>query len=110
MNNVNKKRLIRLVTDFVISHGSAANDDGGLIIETTGGLLEVTPYGDYIYCRFHDVEKAKAVLPHHEWDSRLNPHSGKWNFHFGTAASPFYCLSVFEAELTPLLLHQPEPC
>lgn len=44
-------------------------------IQTCVGRLEICPYPEFIACRFDDVERASRVL-----DSRMNPHSGKWNF------------------------------
>jgi hypothetical protein len=37
-----------------------------------------------VYCRFDDVEAARKWfgVGQYDHDSRLNPHSGKWNWHF----------------------------
>ncbi len=61
-----------------------------LRIETACGPLDVTPYAEWVACRFADVERAKARLPHGYAD-RLNRHTGKWNFHY------FGCRDVREA-------------
>lgn len=53
-----------------------------------------------IYCRFEDTSKAKEFLPH-KMEDRLNPYSGKWNFHSQNFTG---LLRGFENELTPLLL------
>lgn len=50
------------------------------IRNTVCGPLLVTPFGNWIACRFDDVELAKKVLPHGLQYDRLNPYSGKWNF------------------------------
>lgn len=102
MTSANKKRLTSLVRRFVLERGGAANDDGTLVIETTAGVLGITPMGDWIAGRFLDVDRAKRVLPHGNLD-RLNAFSGKWNFHFGTESSPFACFHRFKTELQSLL-------
>jgi len=58
-------------------------------IQTAIGPLEVTLYdkdgqGPWIACAFLDVEKARlhfGVSPSDFFKFRLNPYSGKWNFH-----------------------------
>jgi hypothetical protein len=51
-------------------------------IQTIAGKMTVTPEGDWIACRFQDVDAAKAVLPYWPKDksAQLNGFSGKWNF------------------------------
>lgn len=44
------------------------------VIGTTLGLLWVTPFEDWIACRFEDVAKAREVYA-------CNSFSGKYNFH-----------------------------
>jgi hypothetical protein len=51
-------------------------------LDTKFGQLGITPYGDWVACRFEDVERAKAGLPHRFGVDRLNPFSGKWNHHY----------------------------
>lgn len=53
-----------------------------------------------IYCRFEDTLKAKEFLPY-KMDDRLNPYSGKWNWHSRNGDE---MLKAFENELCPLLL------
>lgn len=45
-------------------------------VQTTAGRLEISPYPEFIACRFDDVERARRVVH----VGRLNPHTGKWNF------------------------------
>lgn len=57
--------------------------EGGLRdyrLDTPIGVLWASPYDDWIACCFEDVARAKEHLPHGHAD-RLNPHSGKWNWH-----------------------------
>lgn len=49
-----------------------------LRIETTAGALDFCPQDNWLACRFDDIGRARSVLGS---DLRLNPHSGKWNFH-----------------------------
>ena len=57
-----------------------ADSDGAFVLDTPLGTLRATPYDDWIACRFEDVARAKQHLAHGHAD-RLNPHSGKWNWH-----------------------------
>jgi len=47
-------------------------------IDTVAGALRVTPYPNWIACRFDDVEAARQRVHF----GTLNPWSGKWNWHF----------------------------
>lgn len=67
----------------------------GHVVKTKVGTLRVMPYGDWIACRFEEPARAN-LLYYRRSDpplsaGRLNPYSGKFNFHFGrqTAASAF---------------------
>lgn len=75
-------------------------------LETVCGLLNIgldQPEKSQvfsIFCRFEDVNEAKKYLQH-DYYGRLNPYSGKWNFHSSHFAG---LLRGFENELSPLLL------
>ena len=79
-------------------------------IQTIAGELHVHPYGDWIACRFQNVDAAKAVLFHWPKDkgAQLNGFSGKWNFAHvqGGWFDAESNLEAFKRELTPLLLKQ----
>ena len=46
-------------------------------LPTRYGTLLITPYDNWVACRFSHVELAVAGnIPN------VNPHSGKWNWHF----------------------------
>lgn len=53
-------------------------------LETGAGKLSVGPSGNWLACRFDDPDRAAAFL--RAWGAgalhNLNPHSGKWNFHY----------------------------
>ena len=47
-------------------------------LHTVAGVLRLRVMEDWLACRFDDVERAKSVVG----PGRLNPYSGKWNWHF----------------------------
>ena len=51
---------------------------------TRAGELRLAVHEDWLACRFSDVGRAKAAL---DSDARLNPFSGKWNWHFTSPGS-----------------------
>lgn len=58
--------------------------------QTICGPLTITPLDNFIACRFEDVEKAKAHFGVRDYDvgaKRLNPFSGKWNWHWFEGAA-----------------------
>jgi hypothetical protein len=64
-------------------HELGAVNTGGwypLQIETVAGALDLAPQDGWLACRFVDVERAKSLLGC-TWGGRLNPVSGKWNWH-----------------------------
>jgi hypothetical protein len=87
-----REKLGRLLADFLKADGAALQDiERRVEVETLAGKLTIhydqKNYGA-ILCRFEDPDTAKAVLHGSEriypgGPQRLNPHSGKWNFHFG---------------------------
>lgn len=64
---------------------NAYNPDFQRRLETVVGTLSVIlceEDGDWIACRFEDVEKAKQHFGiFNICQGRLNPYSGKWNWH-----------------------------
>lgn len=58
------------------------------VIDTSGGLLRISVHGGKddsprVMCRFDDPKQGVKVLSSHE----VNPHTGKWNWHFGHPAT-----------------------
>lgn len=47
-------------------------------LQTRFGGMQLKVYDDWVACRFENIEAARLGLP----PGRLNPHSGKWNWHF----------------------------
>jgi hypothetical protein len=88
-----RQRLTRLVQQHLLQCGAEVVDYGPLAgapvtfaVPTRAGTLHVTPYGNWMACRFHDPAAASRLCSGHS-----NPHSGKWNFHYGrvTAEAAF---------------------
>jgi hypothetical protein len=111
-----QRKLVKLVREFVLTHGgmelepSEIDGQGSkMALQTICGTLHITPYGNWIACRFHDVQAAVARFGYHPSYGRLNPWSGKWNFHFAAIAAED-ALAEFEAEVLPLLLPVPAGC
>ena len=80
-------------------------------IETKAGLLGISIHEDSdldhgtsvfsIFARFEVVKKANDLMGENH---RLNPYSGKWNFHYGDEG---HCLHIFETELRDLITDKP---
>lgn len=95
------ERFQRAVTDYLTSIGATPSEFYAFQIETKAGMLRVTPYEDWIATRFDDPARAKSVLGDEvRW---LNPHSGKWNFHFHDDDISTFALTYFTQCLEPIL-------
>ena len=77
------ERFKQSVADYLASKGATTSRFYAFEIETKAGTLFVSPYEDWIACRFENVEEAKRLLGN---SARLNPYSGKWNFHYSDEA------------------------
>ena len=63
------------------------------------GIMMGTVFG-----RFLDVERACDLMnPRRECPGRINPYSGKWNFHFSSDQNVDFALEVVFDELSALL-------
>jgi len=75
-------------------------------LDTKAGVLLITTHEPEksdifsVYCRFDEPDKAKVILSKWEQD-RLNPYSGKWNYHQRDAD---YLLGGLEINLTDIKL------
>jgi hypothetical protein len=50
-------------------------------LQTSAGVLSISPSDNWIACRFADVARAKAAkIAEQSFFASLNPFSGKWNF------------------------------
>jgi hypothetical protein len=66
------------VTQAMKELGAREGSAYGWQIDTRAGLLQLSPYEDWVACRFEDVARANVEIRH----GQLNPHSGKWNWYF----------------------------
>lgn len=73
------ERFKQAVADYLASKGATTSRFYDFEIETKAGTLFVSPHDNWIACRFENVEEAKRLLGN---NPRLNPFSGKWNFHY----------------------------
>jgi hypothetical protein len=72
-----------------------------LRLHTLAGELELSVYDGWLATRFIDPDRANALLnPRGQLGGcRLNPYSGKWNFHFGPEDRVEDGVALVEAEL-----------
>lgn len=57
-------------------------------VMTTGGLLHITVYDDWVHTKFEWPKEAKAAgcWAFTQTGGDANPHSGKWNFHWSSGS------------------------
>ena len=101
------ERFHKQASERLLRLGFKPTPDGDreFSLDTPLGPLGATPYDDWIACQFKDVAKAKQHLPHGYAD-RLNPHSGKWNWHGDGLDADGYTtemLNKFEAAVSQIL-------
>jgi hypothetical protein len=98
--SVNKK-----IIDTFLALGAKKDDDDYYKVNTQVGELRFTIHDDSIYAgiyaRFDDVAAAKTKV-YYGPSSRLNPYSGKWNWHFDWDQAEMV-LQQFEREVRDLL-------
>lgn len=76
-------------------------------VDTKAGILRMSTHNDdkgdlfSLFTRFEEPGKACAVLSSRKMDgARLNPFSGKWNFHYGCQLT---LLQSFETDIKNIL-------
>ena len=76
MKRASLKAFIGLQTRLIVAAGGV-RDDGvyPFVLQTRGGTLRLKPMGDWVACRFDDIEMAKRA------GVAFNPLNGKCNFH-----------------------------
>ena len=73
--------LAQLLNPWLSRHGPLGEYER-YTIQTKAGPLLVHVYDDWVACRFDDVARAKIHFGYMPGvNSRLNPYSGKWNWH-----------------------------
>src|SRR5262249_55932363 len=104
-----REKLVRLVRQYVLDNGGQLRSEDDCLppyrleLPTLAGLLRLALDGGTGFGRFDDEKAAAYVLCLVGINTaRLNPHSGKWNWHFGrqTAREAF---EAFVRELEPLV-------
>lgn len=96
---VEHRRLARLVVEYAESLGGVPVISGpcgqffdGHDVETAAGRMRIHyshAWRGFVHCRFDEPERASLIFygePRHPlaaMQGRLNPYSGKFNFHFG---------------------------
>lgn len=112
--NTTKRDVIRFnrqVATFLIDecHAVRATEDHRDVftLTTIVGPLTLTTWspsigGNYltVFGRFEDIEAARELCD-------INPHSGKWNHHYG-AVEPEMALAAFKNTLARVLMPEPE--
>jgi hypothetical protein len=108
-----RDRFKAKVTEWLLSVGAKPSTTPvGLLgfpydytLETTLGTLHISPYDNWVACRWDDVPRALAGHP----KPAMNPYSGKWNFHFEFAddRAAVNCAFDFAVEVQLYLCEQP---
>jgi len=95
--------FVDAMTAMLHRMGARPNPSGwyALCLRTLAGDLEISVLDGWVAARFAEPELAKALLMlRGELGScRLNPYSGKWNFHFGPEDRVEDAVDLVEAEL-----------
>jgi hypothetical protein len=97
----------RQVTEMLLRLGATPTKLGlhDVELETKVGPLDLTAYDGWLAARFVDVPRARALLnPAAAWTSRLNPVSGKWNFHFDDSVTPEIAVEYIGRHLREVLM------
>lgn len=75
-----EQRFKSTVTDYLLSLGARPGRWYDYELDTPAGLLHLTPYENWLACRFDDVAFGRAFTA--TCGHSCNPYSGKWNHHF----------------------------
>jgi len=94
--------MIALVRDHIFAHDGDESRFYDWTLPTDLGPLLVSVHSGSpdIFCRFDDTARAKARLGARY--GRLNPYSGKWNFHFPEEWTVEDMFAAWLRELEPL--------
>jgi hypothetical protein len=106
-----QRKLLRKARDYAIEKGAVPTPDGfyEYQLETSVGLLRLSfSEGDFlasVFSRFEEPERATALIGRH----RMNPFSGKWNWHWSRDDDPELALLSFKADLDRLTVTKSAP-
>jgi hypothetical protein len=87
---------------MLLALGAQPGQSYELRLETLAGPMECTPYDEWLACRFDDPARARAIAS----GASLNPHSGKWNWHYTKPGLP-EALDLFSR--IAAVVRMPEP-
>ena len=103
-----QKRFKNALTEYIVGKGARPSKSYDFELATPAGSLLITVYGNWIACRFDNVELGRLASA--STGRRCNPYSGKWNFHFcdGSVASlePQAAIALFGSYLDDVLQWQ----
>lgn len=94
--------FVEAMTVMLRRMGALPHDGGmyALRMDTRLGELQLSVYDGWLATHFTDPERAEAEInPCGLLGTRLNPHSGKWNFHFGPEDRVEDAVALVEAAL-----------
>ena len=74
-----------------------------LALPTRAGPLVIKTNGTWLAMRFVDIDRARAILPHGQYD-QLNGYSGKYNIHYGEIADLDCCKRILDRALNEVAL------
>jgi hypothetical protein len=94
--------FVAAVIDGIVRLGAREDGPYDWRIDTVAGPLDISPYENWVACRFDDVDRAIGKVG----CGGINPNSGKWNFHFTKPVQKD--VDFFLAELERLLPVQDE--
>jgi hypothetical protein len=99
-------RVGEACVDYLVSVGAIPTPGGfhDYGLETRAGRLSFSPHGWWLACWFEDIAAARALLSPAGSIAQLNPHTGKWNFHFVESWGVAECVSELADSVGPLLL------
>jgi hypothetical protein len=82
------------VSDGLRHLGARQGGPYGWQLDTVAGILNITPYDNWVACRFDEVQRANQTIGF----GTLNRYSGKWNWHFDkpTRADAVFVLAQLE--------------
>ncbi len=113
MRKLSKKAIAAWESRFAAAVKKFLDDRNAVLIDdyphpvfnlkTRAGNLQVTPYNNWLACRFDDEKLAKTVLGDDDPCRRLNPFSGKWNHHFSFEHDIDDCIRSLEFEFKKVM-------
>lgn len=111
MRKITKKQIAvreqfkKNVTEYILSKGATKSSLYAFQLNTSIGLLRITPYDNWIATCFDDQHKGYIFSKRYTRQD-CNRHSGKWNFHYFELTADEQFLD-FKTAIETLLIYQP---